>query len=756
MRSMKEMFKSRFILNFFRILTIVILIMVLGNLAIVLYTINGYRDSVGQDNLSYLSSISQRITRDFNESTERMARTMLENDNYNRYIRLSSDTEGKNLLYLDLKATLLKMLYGYEDFYSDIAMYYIDTKELVSGMKGFFQLSRDANQDFRVLYGTEEIPEYSNGLTISGSNEEDGLSARIIYKISDRTAMVFLINPTYFDTLFYRDFENSSQSVGILVSNGNGTILYSAGELPEHENQWPEISSEPEGTFTQFESSDGTSWLTAALSIRQPELQFLLFQKKVLLDQLNQYSRLLGLFTALTAFCVLAAFTAAFFYSRKMYRPIRNIVEDIAEPPKKVQKVLDEFGVINQYMETSRIRMSELEGIVASNRLILKERFIKYLANTPEPDMANISEYLKVMKTTLPFPYFTGITCTLSSEITSSISYTDLNLLQMQLIRQAEGNCEPDSAVLFGGADSDFVIHFVLNTASPEAGERAMDALYALAGRYFSDNGSVPFFLCAGSQTEGLLSLYPSFLAADQNSARHFFLPEEKKQWFCASDFADILGEAPLRAYLHLLNQSGTDSADVNRVLENARSVFSRGLYDLDSSRNAAALTAQYLQRILSEQNLQPDAARLKLLLQPEQYFWNVFRYLDFARETFQISAEAPARKVPLEQKINDYINENLACDLSLDILADAFQLHPKYISKLYKEKTGSNITNYITEKRIARAVTLLTTTDMTIENIAAESGFSSSGYFIKKFREIMGMTPSAFKKEQAEHTQES
>lgn len=55
----------------------------------------------------------------------------------------------------------------------------------------------------------------------------------------------------------------------------------------------------------------------------------------------------------------------------------------------------------------------------------------------------------------------------------------------------------------------------------------------------------------------------------------------------------------------------------------------------------------------------------------------------------------------------------------------------------------------YVTRRRIQRAKELLMTTNLPINDIAEESGYKTAKYFIKIFRELEGMTPSAYRKKQ-------
>ena len=55
-------------------------------------------------------------------------------------------------------------------------------------------------------------------------------------------------------------------------------------------------------------------------------------------------------------------------------------------------------------------------------------------------------------------------------------------------------------------------------------------------------------------------------------------------------------------------------------------------------------------------------------------------------------------------------------------------------------------IQDYLNEYRISKAVTLLINTDKNITEIAEMTGFSTTSYFISRFRQKMGITPFQFR----------
>ncbi|MBU3815007.1 MAG: AraC family transcriptional regulator [Candidatus Bacteroides intestinipullorum] len=77
--------------------------------------------------------------------------------------------------------------------------------------------------------------------------------------------------------------------------------------------------------------------------------------------------------------------------------------------------------------------------------------------------------------------------------------------------------------------------------------------------------------------------------------------------------------------------------------------------------------------------------------------------------------------------------------------------LHKDYstLSKVFSEETGSTIERYAIAQKIERAKELLTYDELTLNEIADQLGYSSAAYLSTQFKQITGLTPSAFKRSQ-------
>ncbi len=97
---------------------------------------------------------------------------------------------------------------------------------------------------------------------------------------------------------------------------------------------------------------------------------------------------------------------------------------------------------------------------------------------------------------------------------------------------------------------------------------------------------------------------------------------------------------------------------------------------------------------------------------------------------------------------ILEYINDNCTNPLiSLDFLSDKFNNDSKYLSALIKNKLGIGFHEYITNLRIDKAKVLLTTTDLSQQDILEQCGFTNRQTFSRVFKKTTGSTPSEYKR---------
>ena len=100
-----------------------------------------------------------------------------------------------------------------------------------------------------------------------------------------------------------------------------------------------------------------------------------------------------------------------------------------------------------------------------------------------------------------------------------------------------------------------------------------------------------------------------------------------------------------------------------------------------------------------------------------------------------------------IEYKIEKYIEENYSKDISITTMAEEFQISSQYFSRYFKSQTGNNFLETLNKYRIKKAVELLNVEDLTMNEVAAMTGFNNYKSFARNFKKYTGKIPSKYNK---------
>lgn len=117
-----------------------------------------------------------------------------------------------------------------------------------------------------------------------------------------------------------------------------------------------------------------------------------------------------------------------------------------------------------------------------------------------------------------------------------------------------------------------------------------------------------------------------------------------------------------------------------------------------------------------------------------------------FHKLTGHFAQKMNQKNGPLIHKIKDIISKRYMEDLSVAKLAEEVFLSPNYISLIFKQETGENITEYVTKVRMEAAKTLLKDNDLKIMEVAEMVGFENTTYFSTVFKKYTGIHPQKYR----------
>ena len=97
----------------------------------------------------------------------------------------------------------------------------------------------------------------------------------------------------------------------------------------------------------------------------------------------------------------------------------------------------------------------------------------------------------------------------------------------------------------------------------------------------------------------------------------------------------------------------------------------------------------------------------------------------------------------PVIQQIVRKVKEYYYEDLSLKVLANDFNINSSYLGQLFTKEVGMSFSDYLNKEKNSKAKELILNTNMKINDIAKQVGYSDTSYFYRKFKKYYGVSPA-------------
>ena len=97
-------------------------------------------------------------------------------------------------------------------------------------------------------------------------------------------------------------------------------------------------------------------------------------------------------------------------------------------------------------------------------------------------------------------------------------------------------------------------------------------------------------------------------------------------------------------------------------------------------------------------------------------------------------------------QRIQEHIEAHLDSALDIDELAAIVRMSASHFTRTFHRSVGMTPHRYVIQNRVMRARELLATSNLPLTEIALSTGFSDQSHFSRRFQEIVGIPPGAFR----------
>jgi AraC-like DNA-binding protein len=113
-------------------------------------------------------------------------------------------------------------------------------------------------------------------------------------------------------------------------------------------------------------------------------------------------------------------------------------------------------------------------------------------------------------------------------------------------------------------------------------------------------------------------------------------------------------------------------------------------------------------------------------------------------------AAEQRLRDLAWLRRVRDRIDREYAQPLDVEALARGAHMSAGHLSREFKLAFGESPYSYLMTRRIERAMALLRRGDLTVTEVCFEVGCSSLGTFSTRFTELVGVSPSVYRRDAA------
>lgn len=460
------------------------------------------------------------------------------------------------------------------------------------------------------------------------------------------------------------------------------------------------------------------------------------------------------------SFCaLLLAVLLSWVASRRIYSPVNRLVQQLLGGQAPAGGKEDEFALIEQRWNSLYEQSHELQGRLAEQLPHVKESFLHqlmqgYLYAYSEEDLLNRMESFKweVRDRVFIVMYvqLTGIT---SHE--GKFKYGDEGLVTFAAVN-----------IISELADLHFEQHNSINFHDLTAGLLVIvpnDETYAGELQAFSEELTqavnqmlkMNVTLAISRPVSKISEIPGSFETAKQAAAFRNFSNENQildmETQPHVPEEAELQYPFSLERELIQAMRTGQES-DTYKLLEDFLvSLSSNGAKEIDvqqgmlhllgSIQHAVMVSGINPNRLFKGINMYESLSQIretKLIL---EWFQDKI-VAPYLRELMQ-RTDAQVKRI-IEQAML-YLQQNYMNDISLDNCAEHTGTNPFFLSKSFKQVTGKNFIDYLTEIRMEKARELLRDTDLLINDVAERVGYQHS-YFNRIFKKLEGMTPTRYR----------
>ena len=549
---------------------------------------------------------------------------------------------------------------------------------------------------------------------------------------------------------------------GSIVSHSEKSKLYN-DISKEHFVKEIMLSDKPKSFQARFENTE------YIISFKQSEYNNWYYVSMVPVELLYQkdYRIKRKIFVvSITIFLIVLLFSNIFTY--KMYKPLKRLLDKFASTSNSLRKSnLDEYVMLENAFTDMSLKINNLEGTLEKNVDMIVHNYLIDLLNKPSIDNPNIESILYSLGVAFPEKYFAVIIFNISKAVVNLHKQTDVQLFKykifeyIKLVDSTNIDTDTKRVCRYYPVDTDSqTISVIINSNSNNL---ALVNDFINKTQFLCYN-NFNFYLTvgAGKYFDNLFSVRQSNIDAKIAILYKFLHPEQNEFYYEEISRKPTNPEVLSLDYIEKLIKSLklSNIGEVNNILDTRISTIKNNNFNYQFIKKETSQLRKLYIECFKEMGMQIDD-----ILENDtgtdtgvginnMFFYpgNVFEFFNACKiisEKFTVymKGKRTNRTSELIGSVEQYVLNNINENPSLNQVADAFRISSQHLSKIFKEEKGINFIDFITEKKIETAKSLLSTTSMSLDEISVYIGYSHATYFSRKFKESTGYTPGEYRR---------
>jgi AraC-like DNA-binding protein len=544
----------------------------------------------------------------------------------------------------------------------------------------------------------------------------------------------------------------------LLLFDDKGQLIIQKGQLSEGEaitsRLYRDAASNTAGQ-AQYQMEAENKRYT--VTYRKSEYNGWVYVSLVTLDQLREQSRGIGWYTFYIVVGLLLLFIVlSWFWSRKLYRPIKQIYRDMAgeQSEELADRSVDEIEYIGEQVHTLLRTKKQLEGKLKGH-LAQLETFLMvklFLGGMKEDELVEQMESFGIRT---DFRYYAVFALLIDGLEETRFEEKDRDLLLFAINNIIGELLEPSrrlSPIILGRSQITVITG---DSDKPDSFQNELLELADLIRRKAKEVLSLTVSVGISIAYQQLSDIPRAYEEASEALKQR--LRYGDGSIICYSD----LGENQALNYAYPMSLQSElfdaikllDRAAVERVLKQMlEAIVSHSLSLYDQQFNAARLLMNLL-NVASGYTNQP------MHMSKQQSLFDELFGMDIPQEAQDwflhklilplmngIEEHTETRHLMIAKELVRIIHEEFDTDLTIEACADRLHYNASYLGTIFRKSMDISFSMYLAQYRHQVALRWLKETDMSIKDISEKLRYNNAQNMIRSFRKVEGITPGKYR----------